>query len=328
MPVARFSKSHCSVGRLARSPYKGSTIMSRIVFPTIGLILLLLLAACGGAEALPTAVAVAPAPTVAAEPTALPPTALPPTAPPPTALPPTATVEPTAVPIPTDVPAPAETVCDMERLRQAVAGVALLASYTRQVNINGQSPGDPQPQSLMVIDMSVAQSGGQVSALALQATAPISDSPPMGIIFVDGQFYFREGEGPWGPVEDILSTILATDIRSSEIIDVGVLEKLTGLPCVPFQETIDGYVTQGYRFAELDSADLAALAAAPMGLDELPPEAVKSMEYAVWVTEVDGRPVLMRTQLLFVIDAGGRETSGEARDELRNFNVPVSISKP
>lgn len=300
--------------------------MSRIVFPTIGLILLLWLAACGGAEALPTAEVVAPEPTVA--PTALPPTALPPTALPPTALPPTAAVEPTAAPLATDVPAPSAAVCDMERLRQAAAGVALLASYTRQVNINGQSAGDPQPQSLMVIDMAVAQSGGQVSALDIQITAPISDSPPVGIIFVDGQFYFREGEGPWGPIEDILSTVLATDIRSSEIIDVGVLEKLTGLPCVPFQETIEGYETQGYRFTELDSADLAALAAAPMGLDELPPAAVKSMELAVWVTDVDGRPVLLRTQLLFVIDAGGGETSGEARDDLRNFNVPVTISQP
>ncbi len=52
------------------------------------------------------------------------------------------------------------------------------------------------------------------------------------------------------------------------------------------------------------------------------------MEYAIWVTEVEGRPVLLRTQLLFVIDAGGGETRGEARDDLRNFNVPVSISKP
>ena len=32
--------------------------------------------------------------------------------------------------------------------------------------------------------------------------------------------------------------------------------------------------------------------------DELPREAVKSMEYAIWVTEIDGGPVLMRTQLL------------------------------
>jgi len=301
--------------------------MSRIVFPTIGLVLLCLLAACGGAEALPTAAAVVPEPTVA--PTALPPTVPPPpTAEPPTAPPPTATVEPTAAPLPTDTPAVAAAVCDMDRLRQAAAGVALLASYTRQVNINGQAAGDPQPQSLMVIDMTVAQSAGQVSALEIHAVAPVSDSLPASIIFVDNQFYFREGDGAWGPTEDILPTILLTDIRTSEIIDTGVLEKLTTQPCVPFQETIDGYATQGYRFAEPDFADLATLAAAPMGLDELPPESVKSMEYAVWVTDVDGSPVLMRTQLVFAIDAGGGETRGEARDDLRNFNVPVSISRP
>lgn len=305
--------------------------MSRIVLPTIGLILTFLLAACGGAEALPTAVAVAPEPTAA--PTAMPPTAVPPTAPPPTAEPPTAppptaAVEPTAVPLATDTPAAAGAVCDMERLRQAAAGVTALTSYTRQVNIIGQGAGDAQPQSLMVIDMTVAQSAGQVSALELNAVAPVSDSLPASIIFVDNQFYFREGDGPWGQTEDILSTILMTDIRSSEIIDTVMLEKLTAQPCVPFQETLDGYATQGYRFMEPDFADLAALAAAPMGLDELPPEAVKSMAYAVWVTDVEGSPVLLRTQLLFVIDAGGGETRGEARDDLRNFNVPVAISRP
>lgn len=300
--------------------------MSRIVFPTIGLVLLCLLAACGGAEALPTAAAVVPEPTVA--PTAPPPTALPPTAEPPTAPPPTAAVEPTAAPLPTDTPAVAAAVCDMDRLRQAAAGVALLASYTRQVNINGQAAGDPQPQSLMVIDMTVAQSAGQVSALEIHAVAPVSDSLPASIIFVDNQFYFREGDGVWGQTEDILPTILMTDIRASEIIDTGMLEKLTAQPCMPFQETIDGYATQGYRFAELDFADLATLAAAPMGLDGLPPESVKSMAYAVWVTDVDGSPVLMRTQLLFAIDAGSGETKGEARDDLRNFNAPVVISKP
>ncbi len=302
--------------------------MSRILFPTIGLILLCLLAACGGEEALPTAVAVAPAPTVA--PTAVPPTAVPPTAPPPTAPPPTAAVEPTAAPLPTDTPAVAAAVCDMDRLRQAAAGVALLASYTRQVNINGQAAGDAQPQNLMAISMSIAQSGGQVSALQIQATAPVSDSPPMGIIFVDNQFYYHEGDGPWGPTDDILPTLLATDIRTSEIIDADMLAKLIARPCVPFAETLDGYVAQGYRFAELElnPVDLAALAAAPMGLNELPAEAVKSMEYAVWVTDVDGGPVLLRTQLLFTIDAGGGETKGEARDDLRNFNAPVAISRP
>ena len=304
--------------------------MSRITFSAVGLVLLLVLAACGGAEALPTAVAVAPAPTVA--PTPIPPTLPPPTvAPtpiPPTLPPPTAAVEPTATPLPTDLPATTEMVCDIERLRQAAAGVALLTSYTRQVTINGQSPNDSQPQSLMVIDMSVSQSGGQISALGLQATAPVSDSPPIAIIFVDGQFYFREGDGAWGPTEDILFTILTTDIRNSEIIDAAALEKLLGRPCVPFEEMIDGYATQGYRFAEIDSADLAALAAAPIGLDDLPREAVKSLEYAVWVTEVEGKPVLMRTQLLFVIDAGGGDARGEALDNLRNFNAPVSISKP
>ena len=299
--------------------------MSRITFSAMGLVLLLVLAACGGADALPTAVAVAPVPTVA--PTVVPPT-IAPTVVPPTVAPPTAAVEPTATVLPTDLPAPNETVCDMERLRQAAAGVALLTSYTRQVNINGQSSADPQPQSLMVIDMSVVQDGGQVSALALQANAPISDSPPMGIILVDGQFYFHEGDGAWGPSEDSLPTLLATDIRHAEIIDAVALEKLIGRPCVPFQEMLDGYASHGYRFTEVDFADLAVLAAAPIGLDELPPEAVKSMEYAIWVTEVEGRPVLLRTQLLFVIDAGGGETRGEARDDLRNFNVPVSISKP
>jgi hypothetical protein len=304
--------------------------MSRITFSAIGLVLLLVLAACGGAEALPTAVAVAPAPTVAptAIPATLPPPTVAPTPVPPTLPPPTAAVEPTATPLPTDLPASTQMVCDIERLRQAVAGVALLTSYTRQVAINGQSPNDPQLQSLMVIDMSVAQSGGQVSALAIEAMAPISDGPPINIIFVDGQFYFREGNGAWGPTEDILPTILTTDIRNSEIIDAGALEKLLGRPCVPFEEMIDGNATQGYRFAEVDFADLAVLAAAPIGLDELPREAVKSMEYAIWVTEIDGGPVLMRTQLLFVIDAGGGDTRGEALDNLRNFNAPVSISKP
>ncbi|MCA9918822.1 MAG: DPP IV N-terminal domain-containing protein [Anaerolineales bacterium] len=88
------------------------------------LILVLLLAACGGAEeatavpatiassapenaaaeVLPTATAVPPQPTNTRSPTVIPPTPQPPTRPA-TAVPPTATIRPTSTPIPADVPA-------------------------------------------------------------------------------------------------------------------------------------------------------------------------------------------------------------------------------
>lgn len=282
--------------------------------PVLCLIVLLLLAACGGSEAAPAAVAEV-APTTA------------PTEPPPTEPPPTATPAPTNTPRPTATPAPTEPVCDIEQVREAAENASLFETYTLSLEGYLQMPGEQLRQPVLLIDSAVAMSGGQLSALEMTFDSAEQEEP-LQMILVDGLLYFRPAGEPWQVATEMLSAMLSSQVDSAQTIDVGVMEVVIDYPCAPFSERVDGRDADGFRFTEVDLAELAAVSSSAANLGGVPAEDIRSTEFLVWVAEVEDVPVVVKWQFNIVLDVDGEEALVETSALVGGFNEPVDIRAP
>lgn len=288
--------------------------MKRILFPSLLLIVLLALAACGSSPAAPTAV-VEVAPTAA------------PTEPPPTDPPPTPTAQPTATAEPTATPARTEAVCDIERAREAAENIGLFDSYTLDMTGYMQLPNEQVRQRLLTVESAVALSGGQVTAMEMTFDS-LTDAAPFQLILVDDLLYFRPAGEPWQVATALVSDLMATQVSSGLAIDATVLEVLLDYPCAPFSERIDGRDAAGYRFTEVDLAEVAAVTASVANLGDLPTGSLQSSEFLIWVAEVEDAPVMVKWQINIIFDVGEGEALVETMSQVGGFNEPVDIRAP
>ncbi len=290
--------------------------MKHTRLPVLCLLVLLALAACGRgvAEVAPTA----PPPTATAVPTAAP-----------TATPmPTATPAPTATPRPTPTPKPTEVACDLDRLAEAVDNQTRLTSYRQEATAYGQFAGQQLRQRLLTISGSVAMADGQVSAMDMRLASYTDAGQAMHIIMVADQFYFSEAGGPWQLAPAAVAAMLAAEIGPARAADDTLLVILEDRPCEPFSETIDGRVTEGLRFSDITFEDLAALPSAAGDLSQLPADMKQSGEYTLWLAEVDGLLLSVRTRLTLTFDVGDGVSVIEAVTAMSDFNKPLTITAP
>ena len=289
--------------------------MKRILFPSLLLIVLLALAACGSSPAAPTAVA-------EVAPTAVP------TDPPPTEPPPTATPALTATPRPTATPAPTEVACDLERLVEAVDSVALLTSYRQEATAYGQFANQQARQRMLTLNGAVETTDGQVSAIDMRMVSYTDAGTSIHIIMVDDQMYYSQEEGQWQVATEFIAETLSAQIGQARTIDDALLEILEDKPCEPFSESMDGRMAEGFRFSEFDLVDLAALPSAAGDLSQLPADIQASGEYIIWLAEVDDLLLPVGTQLTLTFDVGDGDSVIEAITKLSDFNAPLDIVSP
>jgi len=110
--------------------------------------------------------------------------------------------------------------------------------------------------------------------------------------------------------------------------DDTLLAILEDRPCEPFSETIDGRVTEGLRFSDITFEDLAALPSAAGDLSQLPADMKQSGEYTLWLAEVDGLLLSVRTRLTLTFDVGDGVSVIEAVTAMSDFNKPLTITAP
>lgn len=267
--------------------------MRRNRFALIALIVALFPAACGGAAA-PT-----PAP--------LPTATLPP---------------PTATPRPTATPAPTALACDLDRLREAAGNMNALDSYSWATVLSMQTPGESSPQQVLAQRTTVQLSDGRVTAMEMTS---ISDQPLVDLIYVDDTIYYRMSHGPWREPSAALAAALGDSIRQAWSIRPDEMIVLTAADCAPLRE-VGGGDAVGYRFSGVDVAMLAAIL--QTGLGDLTPEAIRSVEYTIWLEEVDGVWLLGNTQVAAVFALEGGEGRIEIKTGTSGINEPVLIAAP
>jgi len=150
----------------------------------------------------------------------------------------------------------------------------------------------------------------------------------MHIIMVADQFYFSQEGGPWQLAPAAVAAMLAAQTGQARAADDTLLVILEDRPCEPFSETIDGRVTEGLRFSDITFEDLAALPSAAGDLSQLPADMEQSGVYTLWLAEVDGLLLSVRTQLTLTFDVGDGDSVIEAVTAMSDFNKPLTITAP
>jgi len=216
----------------------------------------------------------------------------------------------------------------LDRLAEAVDNLTQVTSYRQEATAYGQFAGQQLRQRMLTISGSVQMADGQVSATDMRLVSYTDAGTTMHIIMVADQFYFSQEGGPWQLAPAAVAAMLAAETGQARAADDTLLVILEDRPCEPFSETIDGRVTEGLRFSDITFEDLAVLPSAAGDLSQLPADMEQSGVYTIWLAEVDGLLLSVRTQLTLTFDVGDGDSVIEAVTEMSGFNAPLTITAP